>query len=74
MEEYFDDVDFKIVHIKALIRAVRRERICKYAIPCPNCKTLQVQLIDANLPALWKCRHCKHQFIHEPLILEQKNN
>ena len=34
-------------------------------IPCPNCGSEQVQLVqylNFSIPYQWKCRHCKHKF------------
>ena len=52
----------------ALRWASRREYLGKNAIPCPSCKTKQVQLIDYfYVPAQWKCRHCFLKFTFEPV-------
>jgi ribosomal protein L37AE/L43A len=49
-------------------RVVRREFLCKHLPLCPECSTPQVQLITymEEIPARWKCRHCKHKFYFEP--------
>lgn len=39
-----------------------REKLYKNAPVCPKCETNQVQLIDSNSPAEWRCRHCKTRF------------
>lgn len=52
---------------KALVLVNRRTRLCNKAPVCPKCNTKQIQLINSNLLAKWKCRFCKHIFIHEPL-------
>lgn len=62
------DIEEQDVMARALIRTARRERICRNAISCKKCGTDQVHLIDAGTPAEWKCRHCKHKFIHEPIF------
>ena len=35
-----------------------------YGLQCPECETVQVQLVEyINVyPAKWKCRKCKHNF------------
>lgn len=53
------EVDWKAV----LEMADRREAAAKQVSPCPECGTIQVQLIDWQTDTLkMKCRHCKHKF------------
>lgn len=50
----------------------RRERLCRdrHVRRCPKCHTRQVQLTDwVAVPARWRCRECRHKFIHEPLVI-----
>lgn len=54
----------------ALALSKRRMRICKQAPCCPECKTQQVQIIDCEPLVTWKCRHCKHTWRYEPLVVQ----
>lgn len=52
-------IDWKAV----LEMADRREAAAKLVSPCPECGTIQTQLVDWRTDTLkMKCRHCKHKF------------
>lgn len=65
-------IDIALVMAGALRAAKRRERMGKQAISCPSCGSLQVQLVDGRPPASWKCRNCRHKFLHEPLVKHEE--
>jgi transposase-like protein len=44
----------------------RQQHLYHLKPECLFCHHEQVQLIDKNIPAKWKCRICKCQFTHEP--------
>lgn len=50
----------------------RRDRLFKYAPRCLRCRSSQVQSIDRKVFATWKCRHCHHYFMYEPIIPESE--
>ena len=54
---------FKVDWESVLEMADRREDAAKQISPCPECGTIQVQLVDWSTDILkMKCRHCKHKF------------
>ena len=57
----------------SVLLSLRRYRICKQAPSCPKCQTQQIQIIDCKPLATWKCRHCKHTWRYEPLVVQAKN-
>ena len=46
----------------------RADFVFRNAPPCPRCgETMQIQVITyLEPPAEWRCRTCKHKFVHEP--------
>ena len=44
----------------------RQNHLYKNVLPCPECNSIQVQVIKFEAPAKWKCRICKQGFTHEP--------
>jgi hypothetical protein len=56
----------------ALISVRRRLLICKHAPKCISCNSAQVQLINPNPLATWKCRVCKHIWKYEPILKENE--
>ena len=45
----------------------RQDEIMRHRVVCRNCgETKQVQIIDKQRPAQWKCRMCKTEFYSEP--------
>lgn len=46
---------------RAELVAIDREKLCKKHTACPECETLQVQIISVGNQK-WKCRHCKTTF------------
>lgn len=47
----------------ALAEAERKAKLATLKLHCPKCGTPQVELRSWNaVPALWKCRECKHSF------------
>ena len=54
---------FKVDWESVLEMADRREAASKQVSPCPECGTIQVQLVDWSTDTLkMKCRNCKHKF------------
>lgn len=52
---------------EAVMEMVERRKKCyKQVSPCPNCYSVQVQLVNWGTDILkMKCRHCKHKFEKE---------
>ena len=46
----------------------REDYLCTHAPRCLKCDTEQVQILDRNAPAKWKCRECKTKFTFEPNV------
>ena len=64
-EEGLDELSEII--LSAIKWSDRRMMLGKKAIPCPHCRTKQVQLTNHFAsPAQWKCRECKTKFEYEP--------
>ena len=61
-----EDVDLAT----ALRLHARREAVCKHPPVCPVCSSEQVQIIETEVPARWKCRRCQLAFAHEPGMTE----
>ena len=51
---------------KLLARIDRADFLNRHPPQCPKCDTFQVQIKGSDIPALWRCRVCKHWFTHEP--------
>lgn len=51
-----------------LLRTIfkRQDEVFGNVPKCPSCGNEQVQIIDWNKPAQWKCRICKFKFEFEP--------
>lgn len=45
----------------AELLAIDREKLCKNHPACPECGTMQVQIISVGQQE-WKCRHCRTTF------------
>lgn len=55
---------FKVDWESVLEMADRREAASKQVSPCPECGTMQVQLVNWFTPTIYlKCRRCKHKFV-----------
>lgn len=49
------------------VLADRLAMLCHHMPRCAACGDAQVQVVDYfHVPALWKCRVCKHRFSFEP--------
>lgn len=44
----------------------RLDHLIANAPRCAECGTRQVQIMNRNAPAQWKCRECRHSFEYEP--------
>jgi ribosomal protein L37AE/L43A len=65
---------FHIMLDMAHILQERRNFLCKnFKQKCPVCRSNQIQLIDQNILAKWKCRECHHKFTFEPLKNDTSN-
>lgn len=52
----------------AVAVALERQKEIRADIPrCRRCNSDQVQLVDSDRPAHWKCRICKRRFVYEPV-------
>lgn len=50
-----------------LVQKAERRDFLEHRVPqCPACHRNQVQLLDHNRPAQWKCRVCRVCFEYEP--------
>lgn len=59
----FEEMSEQDLHAFSMTMVDRRERAAKQMKPCPQCGSVQVQLVDWSTPVLrHKCRHCKHKF------------
>ena len=68
IEATVEKVQEQVMHdsIEAALKIVdKRESLCKNAQPCPKCKTKQIQLIEHINQVIWKCRHCKYEWMNE---------
>lgn len=63
-------LDIEELLAQASLFAKRRERICKQSTKCPKCRSNQVQIINSDPLAKWKCRHCHHTWRYEPLVIQ----
>ena len=46
----------------------RKDFVCANVPHCPRCsEQMQIQVTNyLSVPAKWRCRMCKHRFVHEP--------
>lgn len=58
MHWWLDDVAEQIV--------ARQEQLYRMRHECRKCGSAQIQLMNPERPAWWRCRSCKLAFIHEP--------
>ncbi|ARW57509.1 hypothetical protein FDI23_gp086 [Serratia phage CHI14] len=66
LESSGDEEVFEIDWKACMEMVDRRENACKQVSPCPECDSMQVQLVDWRTDVLkMKCRHCKHKFEKE---------
>ncbi len=70
MERLKDEIMINIEELnnKIFPLADRRELLCKYAPPCPQCgeyKQIQLLVWDET-PAIWRCRYCYKKYTFEP--------
>jgi ribosomal protein L37AE/L43A len=56
-----DQID---LNIEAIVN--RQDFLCRNVPRCEFCSADQVQLVQKNMPAEWRCRICKRFFTFEP--------
>lgn len=66
MTDEFEKIPIGELLQHGLVMVERRERASRQMKPCPECGSVQVQLVDWTTDILrHKCRHCKHKFTRQ---------
>lgn len=61
-------------HKKQIEQSQKRRHYLMRNVPkCPQCPSLQIELVGSNEPVIWKCRQCNHRWTQNVATIKSTN-